>query len=122
MDLDRIRAHGLRKPGTTEDLPFGPETLALKVMGKLFALIALDDVPNRINLKVQPEQAQALRDAYPENVLPGYHMNKRHWNTVVLDGALPPQLVLGWLDDSYALVCAGLKKADREALQTEEAS
>ena len=116
MDFDVLQAHLMRKPGATEDMPFGPSALVLKVKGRMFALIGVDDDPLRINLKCDPDFAQVLRQRFT-GIIPGYHMNKRHWNTVVLDGSVPDDLVLDMIDDSYELVVKGLRKADRLKLQ-----
>jgi len=91
------------KPGATEEFPFGPSTMVFKVRGKMFALIAIQDTPLRINLKCDPELALHLRAAYPA-VQPGYHMNKKHWNTITLDGLLPDEEILTMIDESYDLV------------------
>ena len=115
MTLDALRDYCLSRPGATEDLPFGPDTLAFKVRGKLFALVGLDGPPFSVNLKCDPEEAAELRERYAA-VEPGYHMNKRHWNTVDLKGDASPDDLRAWIDGSYRLVVRGLKKADREAL------
>ncbi len=115
MHIEALRDYCLGKPGATEDLPFGPDVLAFKVRGKIFALVNLEAFPTTVNLKCAPDRAVELREAY-EAVQPGYHMNKRHWNTVLLDGSLDRSVVIEMLDDSYTLVVKGLKKADREAL------
>jgi len=103
MDLPDLIAHCLSKPGAEETTPFGPDTLVYKVGGKIFALTSPDEFPPRVNLKCDPERALELRDRY-ESILPGYHMNKRHWNTVVLDGSVPSELVRELVDHSYQLV------------------
>ena len=110
MDYETLRTYLLSKPGASGDFPFDPVTLVAKVGDKMFALVGIDATPLRVNLKCRPEQAEVLRELYPA-VLPGYHMNKRHWNTVVLDGSLPDEDVLGMIDDSYELVCQGLPRA-----------
>ena len=116
MDFDLLHSHLMSKNGATEDMPFGPSTLVFKVVGKMFALIGLDDDPQRINLKCDPDFAQVLRQRYA-GIIPGYHMNKRHRNTVVLDGGVPDDLVVEMIDDSYNLVVRGLRKAERRTLQ-----
>lgn len=116
MELETLRRYLLGKRGAVEEFPFGPDTLVFKVMGRMFALIALEDAPLRLNLKCDPGQALALRDFY-RAVIPGYHMNKRHWNTIVLDGSIPDDELLSMVDDSYVLVVRGLKRADRQSLQ-----
>src|SRR5437016_10479101 len=87
MDLAEFREYCLREPGASEDTPFGPDVLVFKVGGKMFALAALDEVPPRVNLKCAPDRALELRDRY-EEIRPGYHMNKKHWNTVELSGGV----------------------------------
>lgn len=114
MDIEVYREYCLAKPGVTEELPFGPDTLVFKVMGKLFALSGVEEFKS-INLKCEPERATELRDRFPA-VQPGYHMNKKHWNTVLMDGTLPHKMVLELIDHSYDLVVKGLPKKDREAL------
>lgn len=109
MDLPEVIDHFLSKPGAEETTPFGPDVLVYKVSGKMFALTVPEDFPARINLKCDPERAVLLREEY-EAVIPGYHMNKRHWNTVILDGSLPSKLVRELIDHSYELVAASLPK------------
>ncbi len=117
MHLDAFRSACLALPEATEDQPFGPDTLVFKVCGKMFALLGLDDVPPRASLKCEPERAVELRERYA-SVLPGYHMNKRHWNSLVLDGEVPVALVRSMIEDSHRLVVAGLRKADRQRIET----
>lgn len=114
MDFETLRSYLLGKPGAKEDFPFDATTLVLKVGGKMFALLGIDAEPLRINLKCDPHKAELLRERYAA-VLPGYHMNKRHWNTVVLDGSLSDAEIIAMIDDSYALVVQGLAKARRPA-------
>ena len=109
MDLADFRAYCLQKPGAVEDTPFGEDTLVFKVGGKMFALASLDEVPPSVNLKCDPERALDLRDRY-EEVRPGYHMNKKHWNTVELGGSIPEAELRGLIDHSYELVAARLPK------------
>ena len=109
MTLPDAIDHFLSKTGAEECTPFGPDVLVYKVAGKMFALAVPADFPARINLKCDPERALALRDEY-EAITPGYHMNKRHWNTLVLDGSLPSKLVRDLIDHSYELVVASLPK------------
>ena len=109
MDLPDVIARFLSKPGAEETTPFRPNVLVYKVGGKMFALTVPDEFPARINLKCDPERAVILRDEY-ESILPGYHMNKRHWNTLVLDGSLPAKLAGELIDHSYELVAASLPK------------
>jgi predicted DNA-binding protein (MmcQ/YjbR family) len=96
-----------------EDFPFSPEISVFKVQGKMFALSWLDNRPLTVNLKCDPEDAVRLRSEYEGLIKPGYHMNKRHWNTVTVDGDLPDRLVAELVEDSYDLVVAGLPRADR---------
>ena len=114
MDFEILRKYLLAKAGAVEDFPFDKTTLVIKVAGKMFALLGLNDEPLRINLKCDPLQAEILRDRYPA-VIPGYHMNKRHWNTVVLDGSVPEAELWAMIDASYALVVKGLPKGKRPA-------
>jgi predicted DNA-binding protein (MmcQ/YjbR family) len=108
-DLADFRAYCLAKPNVTEGTPFGADTLVFKVGGKMFALASLEEVPPRVNLKCDPERALDLRDRY-EEVQPGYHMNKKHWNTVELGGGIPEAELRGMIDHSYDLVVARLPK------------
>ncbi|MFN8249667.1 MAG: MmcQ/YjbR family DNA-binding protein [Ferruginibacter sp.] len=104
MDAEQIREYVLNKPHVTEGFPFGEDTLVFKVKNKMFLLLALDETPLRFNVKCDPDEAIALREEYPDIVLPGYHMNKKHWNTVILSGKLPVKQVLEMIDNSYLLV------------------
>lgn len=97
-------------------MPFDEVTLVFKVMGKMFAAMGLEYGEPRINLKCDPDRAVKLREEYPENALPGYHMSKKHWNTVVANDGLPDALVRVWIDHSYDLVVASLSKKLREEL------
>jgi predicted DNA-binding protein (MmcQ/YjbR family) len=112
MNAESFRAHCLSKAAVTEGTPFGPEDIVFKVVGKMFAILALEEVPTRVNLKCDPDLALELRDRY-EQVEPGYHMNKKHWNTVVLDGVIPEREVRKMIDHSYELVVQSLPKAKR---------
>src|SRR3954469_18582368 len=109
MQADTFRTYCLKKPGVFESTPFGPDNVVFKVGGKMFALLALDEVPTAVNLKCDPDRALELRDRY-EQVQPGYHMNKKHWNTVVLDGVVPDKEVRDMIDHSYDLVVQSLPK------------
>lgn len=115
MDAAGLRAWCLRQPGAVEEFPFGPEHSVFKVAGKMFALSALERTPLEISVKCEPELAVALRRSYPE-IRPGYHLNKRHWNTVTLDGSLPDRLVCDMVEDSYDLVVSALPARVREQL------
>ncbi len=114
IDFQSIQTYLLHKKGATEERPFGPDVLVYKVMGKMFALVP-EDPPLRISLKCDPDEALALRDMYTA-VQPGYHLNKKHWNTVTPDPTLPEDELWRMIDNSYALVVANLKKAEREQL------
>ncbi|MFF8590463.1 MmcQ/YjbR family DNA-binding protein [Streptomyces sp. NPDC015220] len=113
MTPRELRALCLSFDAAVEDFPFNPETSVFKVRGKLFALSALDARPLRVNLKCEPENAVRLRGEHPGLIVPGWHMNKRHWNTVTVDAQLPDRLVRELVEDSYDLVVAGLPRADR---------
>ncbi|MET9154238.1 MmcQ/YjbR family DNA-binding protein [Streptomyces griseoflavus] len=113
MTPRQLRALCLSFDAAVEDFPFNAETSVFKVRGKLFALTALDARPLTVNLKCDPEDAIRLRAEHPDLIVPGYHMNKRHWNTVTVDGALPDRLVRELVEDSYDLVVAGLPRAER---------
>jgi len=118
MNLEEFREYCLAKKGVTEELPFGPDALVFKVMGKMYALCALERLPPQVNLKCDPERAIELREEFDGAIIPGYHMSKVHWNTLYLDN-LPPKLITELIDHSYNLVVAGLTKkakSDLEAL------
>ncbi len=104
MHLDEIREYCLSKPGVEEALPFGPDVLVYKVKGKLFLLTGFDNDPVQFNVKCDPEKAIELREEFPDTVLPGYHMNKKHWNTVLVNGVLSVKQLRAMIDDSYSLV------------------
>jgi predicted DNA-binding protein (MmcQ/YjbR family) len=116
MSLEALRTNLAANPGATEEYPFGPDACVYKVAGKMFALVAIHETPLRVTLKCDLERALELREIY-SSVVPGYYMNKQHWNTVTLDGSVPDDELREWMDDSYNLVVASLKKADREALR-----
>jgi len=113
MDLAQFREYCLSKARATESTPFGPDVLVFKVGGKMFALAPLDEMPTRVNLKCDPDLALELRDRY-EQVRPGYHMNKRHWNTVEIETGIPDAEVRKMVDDSYNLVARTLPKPTAE--------
>ncbi len=113
MDLETFRSYCLSKPGTTEELPFGPDTLVYKVAGKMFAATGIDEIERSVNLKCDPERAIELRERY-EGIVPGWHMNKKHWNTVSLHGALSRELIYELIDHSYELVAQRLTKKQKE--------
>ena len=116
MNIEEITEYCLNKKGVTEEFPFDEDTLVLKVMGKIFLLTSLEKIPLQINLKCNPEEAVELREKY-EAVIPGYHMNKQHWNTVIIDNSIPPKNILSWIDNSYNLIVGGLKKSKKEELK-----
>jgi predicted DNA-binding protein (MmcQ/YjbR family) len=115
MNIEDLREYCLRKPGVEESFPFGNETLVFKVGGKIFLLTGLAE-GNRFNAKCDPERAVELRERHPE-VKPGYHMNKRHWNTVRMDGGLKSSEIREMIDHSYAIVVEGLQKKVREGIK-----
>jgi predicted DNA-binding protein (MmcQ/YjbR family) len=114
MNIEELRDYCLLKPGATESFPFGPETLVFKVYGKMFLVIGLDEA-NRFSVKCDPEWAVELRERYTE-VQPGYHMNKKMWNTVYMDGSLTRKQLCEMMDHSYTEVVKGLPKKIREEI------
>ena len=114
MNIEEIRIYCLSKKQTTEGFPFGDDTLVFKVKGKMFALMNLEG-DLRMNLKCDPEKAIRLREKY-DAVIPGYHMNKKLWNTVIVDGNITDQLIKKWIDNSYKLVASKLPKKDQLGL------
>lgn len=116
MNIEQLQEYCLSKPGTEETLPFGPDTLVYKVGGKVYLLTGLDGEKLQFNVKCDPEKAVELREEY-NCVLPGYHMNKKHWNTIVVDGSVPTRLLKEWIDHSYELIVEGLPKKTREQLK-----
>jgi len=116
MDLEQFREYCLKKNGVTEGMPFGEDVVVFKVGGKIFALAALDEVPSTANLKCDPDLALELRDRY-EQVRPGYHMNKKHWNTVELGVGIPDVELKKMIDHSYDLVIKSLPKTGRQKLR-----
>ena len=113
--IDTAPGRPERFPGAEETFPFGPETSVFKVAGKVFALSALRATPLRVSLKCDPLLAEQLREAHPA-VLPGYHLNKRHWNTVVIDGSIAKSMLEDMIEDSYDLVLSKLPRSRRRAL------
>ena len=103
-------------PGAYEDFPFGEVSSVFKVEKKLFAISALRATPLVVSVKCEPELAEHLRASYPAAVAPGYHLNKRHWNTVLCDGSLPDEMVRDMVEDSYDLIVAAMPRAVRERL------
>jgi predicted DNA-binding protein (MmcQ/YjbR family) len=112
VDTDELKDACLEPNGSVEEFPFGPETSVFKVGGKIFAITALDGRPLKVSLKCDPDLAVRLRAAHPA-IVPGYHLNKRHWNTVTLDGSLPDGLVREMIEDSYDLIVARLPRAQQ---------
>ena len=121
MNIDEFRDYCLAKPETTEEFPFDNDTLAFKVMGKMFALTSLanwEKGDHSINLKCDPQKAEVLREQYPDDVFPGYHMNKKHWNTVNIDQTVLSEKYIRYLiNHSYELVVSKLPKAKRNLIK-----
>jgi predicted DNA-binding protein (MmcQ/YjbR family) len=115
MNPVELRDHCLSLTGAEETFPFGPKTSVFKVAGKMFALSQLDADPLRVSLKCEPRLAEALRAAHAA-VIPGYHLNKRHWNTVIIDGSVPEDVIRDMIEDSYDLVVSKLPQARRRVL------
>lgn len=115
MDLEELRIYILSKPYVSESLPFGPDTLVFKVGTKVFALCGLDHHPIRINLKCDPDIAEELRESHAW-IIPGYHMNKKHWNTLIIEPQASIRLLKELIDHSYDLVFASLTKKERAGL------
>lgn len=116
MNIEEIRDYCLNKKGVTEGMPFGDTVVVYKVSGKIFLLISMDDSPLQFNAKCDPEKAIELREQY-DCVQPGYHMNKKHWNTIIIDGSVSDKLLVEWIDHSYNCVVEGLPKEKRMKLQ-----
>jgi predicted DNA-binding protein (MmcQ/YjbR family) len=114
MNIESIREYCLSKPEVTESFPFGEDTLVFKVLGKIFALMNLNSELS-VNLKCDPEKAIELREEY-SSVLPGYHMNKRYWNTVMVKGSVSDRLLKEWIDHSYEEVVKSLPKIKQKSL------
>lgn len=108
MDIEQLREYCITKPGVEEGFPFGPSALVFKINGKMFLLVALDAQPLQFNAKCDPDKAIELREEY-SCILPGYHMNKKYWNTVIVDGTLSTKQLKEFIDDSYNLVSAKAK-------------
>jgi predicted DNA-binding protein (MmcQ/YjbR family) len=121
MNIEELRAYCIAKKGVTEEFPFDEYTLVFKVMGKMFALTGLDSEDPTVNLKCKPEYAVELREEFGEDIFPGYHMNKQHWNTVNYSGGLKDIFVKELVDHSYELVVSGLTKKQKEELQKKRA-
>ena len=115
MNIETLREYCLSKKAVTEDFPFGETTLVFRVKEKIFLLVSVDVQPLQFNAKCNPEKAIELREEY-DAIKPGYHMNKKHWNTVVIDGSVPTKLIKEMIDDSYDLIVQSLPKKLREEL------
>ena len=115
MNIETFRDFCLTLPYTTEDMPFGEDFLVFRIANRIFALINLNRVPMSVSLKCNPERAIELREQYPDKIVAGYHLNKKHWNTVLLEG-LPPALIKEMIQHSYDQVLAKVPKKEREAL------
>lgn len=116
MDVEAFRSYCLSKKGVTEEFPFDETTLVFKVMGKIFALTNLDKTPFSVNLKCDPDRAVMLREYHPD-IIPGYHMNKKHWNTINFSGNLATNMLYEFIDHSYKLVIEGLTKRAKQELE-----
>ncbi|MEO9513159.1 MAG: MmcQ/YjbR family DNA-binding protein [Flavobacteriaceae bacterium] len=117
MNVEELRNLCIAKKGVTEEFPFDEHTLVFKVMGKMFALVPLERVPSQCNLKCDPERALVLREEYDGDITSGYHMSKKHWNTLYLEN-LPPSLIKELVSHSYDLVVSGLTKKLRDELSS----
>ena len=116
MDIEYLRNYCLSKKGVTEEFPFGEETLVFKVAGKMFLLTGLYDSSLAFNVKCDPDKAIELREQY-DAIQPGYHMNKKHWNTVIVDGSIPQKLLREMIDESYNLIIQSLPQKIRNELR-----
>jgi len=116
MNIEEFRTYCLSKKGVEETFPFDEVTLVFKVMGKMFALTGLKAEEFRVNLKCEPERAMQLREEHPD-IIPGWHMSKKHWNTVYFERGLEMDFLVELIDHSYDLVVKGLRKKDRELLK-----
>src|ERR1700757_894830 len=115
MNIEELREYCIAKPHVEETFPFDEETLVFKVGGKMFLLVGINETPVQFNVKCDPEKAIELREQYTF-VQPGYHMSKKHWNTVVCEKGASKKLLKEWIDDSYNLVIESLPKKDREKI------
>ena len=115
MNVETLRDYCLSKKAVEESFPFGEQTLVFKVMNKIFLLVSLDANPLQFNAKSDPDKAVELREKY-DAVKPGYHMNKKHWNTVIIDGSISVKLIKEMMDDSYNLIVESLPKKLKEEL------
>jgi predicted DNA-binding protein (MmcQ/YjbR family) len=115
MNIETLREYCMQKKGASEEFPFDENTLVFKVKDKIFALADIDSKPLRLNLKCEPSKAIELRERYG-SVMEGYHMNKKHWNTILADGSIPDQTLKEWIDESYMLVAKGLTKKQKQEI------
>ena len=115
MDIETLREYCLKKQSVKESFPFGETALVFKVKDKMFLLAILDSIPLQFNVKCDPEEAETLREQYAA-IQPGYHMNKKHWNTVIVDGTVPEKILRSMIDESYRLVVESLPLKKRQGL------
>lgn len=118
MNVEEFRDYCLSKKAVTESFPFNETTLVFKVMGKIFAITDLDAEEFKVNLKCDPDRAIELREQYPGQIIPGWHMNKQHWNTVFFENGLDKKLLIELIDQSYDLIVSKLPKKDKEAFES----
>lgn len=116
MHIEGLRDHCLAKPGAEEGFPFGPDVIVFTVLRKAFLLCQLDSNPVQFNVKCDPAQVDELREQYA-CVQPGYHMNKKHWNTIIVDGSVPNRQLKEWIDDSYHLIVSALPRRQQDMLK-----
>jgi len=116
MDIESLRNYCLSKQAAEETLPFGPDTLVYKVGGKIFLICSMNAEPLQFNVKCDPEKVIELRERY-ECVQPGYHMNKKHWNTILVDGTVSNSMLKEWIDDSYELIVDSLPAKTKAQLK-----
>ena len=115
MNLEELKKVLISKNASIKEFPFDDKTMVFKVMNKMFALVSIEESPLKINLKSLPEDALGYREIY-ECVIPGYHMNKKHWNTVILDGTMKDEILIDMIDESYDLIVSKLTKKDKAQL------
>ena len=120
MDLTEIRNHCMEKSGSTEDFPFDFDILAIRLSGKIYLLTDIKASPLRINLKCDPERALQLRELHKGKIIPGHHMNKKHWNTVIIDGSISDNDIYKMIDESYTLIYKGLNRKQQESIIFED--
>lgn len=118
MDLTEIRNYCMKKPGSSEDFPFDFDVLAIRLSGKIYLLTDIKVSPLKINLKCDPEKTLYLREKYKDIILPGHHMNKKHWNTVIINGSIPENEIYKMIDESYSLVYKGLNRGQQEQINS----